>query len=286
MKQPAFQFYTGDWKKDPELSMCSPATRGIWMDAMCAMHDAGGTGQITGTPEQLARICRCSTAEMVCAIEEISATKTGNVTKRDGIVTLTNRRMKKAHDATVSARDRKRKQRGTPEDSGNVTDCPENVTSLSSDIEYSSSSSPSVIPPVGPPENPAAAAACDTPPESEPDHPPPPEPDSPSVLAFPCDGPAKVWHLTEAQVARFAELFPKLEIVPVCRKALAWIEADHSRRKTGKGMLRFLTAWITRENDSAPRASPSGFPPPRQSGPMRPTADHSAPQGATDDLPY
>ena len=32
MKLPAFQFYPGDWRKDPNLCRCSHAAKGVWID--------------------------------------------------------------------------------------------------------------------------------------------------------------------------------------------------------------------------------------------------------------
>ena len=43
-KLPAFQFYPGDWLKDPALRCCSPAARGIWMDVLCMMHESPKRG--------------------------------------------------------------------------------------------------------------------------------------------------------------------------------------------------------------------------------------------------
>jgi len=37
-KYPWMQFYPGEWISDPALSKCSPCTRGIWIDLLCAMH--------------------------------------------------------------------------------------------------------------------------------------------------------------------------------------------------------------------------------------------------------
>jgi len=97
-KQPAFQFYSGDWLTDPQLGMCRPATRGIWIDLLCGMHKLDRSGQITGTPDQLARICRCTTVEFVQAIDELCATCTADVIKRNGQITVMNRRMKRQDD--------------------------------------------------------------------------------------------------------------------------------------------------------------------------------------------
>lgn len=116
MKLPAFQFYTGDWLKDPELSMCSPSTRGIWIDAVCAMHESDQSGEISGTPEQLARVCRSTLSEMQSAIDEIQKTGVGDTRIRNGVVTLINRRMQRAYHTRLATRNRVAKHRRNGKD--------------------------------------------------------------------------------------------------------------------------------------------------------------------------
>ena len=84
-KLPYIQFYTGDWIKDPNLSMCLPSTRGIWIDMLCAMHENGRTGQVKGTTEQLARICRCTEEEIKKSLRELLESKTADVRYSNGI---------------------------------------------------------------------------------------------------------------------------------------------------------------------------------------------------------
>lgn len=110
-KLPAIQFYTGDWLKDPALSMCSPATRGIWIDFLCAAHEFARSGQITGTPDQLARICRCTAAELVAAANELQITGTADVRERNGEITIINRRMKREYDQRLATAERVHKHR-------------------------------------------------------------------------------------------------------------------------------------------------------------------------------
>jgi hypothetical protein len=43
-KKPAFQFYPGDWLRDPSLRSCSLAARGLWMDMLCFMHESSRRG--------------------------------------------------------------------------------------------------------------------------------------------------------------------------------------------------------------------------------------------------
>lgn len=107
-KAPAFMFYTGDWLKDPCLSLCSPATRGIWIDALSRMHELRG-GSLTGTPDQLARALRCSVADLQSALHELKATEAADVRYSNGMVTLINRRMAREEKARVDAALRKRR---------------------------------------------------------------------------------------------------------------------------------------------------------------------------------
>jgi hypothetical protein len=73
---------------------------------------------------------------------------------------------------------------------------------------------------------------------------------TPPFLEFPVVGQQGVtWQLSEAQVAEWATLFPNLSIPVEMRKALAWVRANPGRRKTGRGMAKFLVGWLTRATD-------------------------------------
>ena len=94
-KLPWFKFFPTWWLGDTELSKCSSATRGVWMDLLCAMHQSGRSGELSGTTDQIARLARCSTAELTQALTEIQATGTADVTFRNNDVTVINRLMKR-----------------------------------------------------------------------------------------------------------------------------------------------------------------------------------------------
>lgn len=79
--------------------MCSLSTRGFWFEILGAMHELGRSGQITGTVPQLARVGRCTAAEAEEAIAELKLTKAAEVSERNGVYTLINRRMKGEFDA-------------------------------------------------------------------------------------------------------------------------------------------------------------------------------------------
>lgn len=120
--------------KDPALSMCDPATRGVWIDLLCAIHELDHAGQVTGTPEQLSRLCRCSVAQFVDALSEIRLTRSADVSERNGIVTVTSRRMKRDSVEREKTNERVKKHRCNAV----VTD---SETQMKQDSSSSSSSS-------------------------------------------------------------------------------------------------------------------------------------------------
>jgi len=76
MKRPAFQFYPSDWRKDPALSACSMAARGLWIELMCIAHEADNYGhlEINGkamTVPQLARMVGESPAVVSKLVNEL-----------------------------------------------------------------------------------------------------------------------------------------------------------------------------------------------------------------------
>jgi len=112
------KFDIGDWMKDAAVGRCTPATRGIWIDLLCAMHESGRTGELSGTRDQIARLGRCSAAELAHALTDIQITRAADVTTRNGNVTITNRRMSREHEMRVKAAERQRRHRGKEEDPG------------------------------------------------------------------------------------------------------------------------------------------------------------------------
>ena len=69
------------------------------------------------------------------------------------------------------------------------------------------------------------------------------------LLTFPCNGKTNRWNLTREQVAAWSTMFPGVDIEQQCRSAWAWVDASPTRRKTARGMKRFLSGWLARTND-------------------------------------
>jgi hypothetical protein len=110
-KAPAFQFYTGDWSKDVELHMMSFQSRGIWIEMLICMWDANERGKLIGTREQLCRLIGCNLEEINTAIQELSVTKTADVTVCYDLVTIINRRMHREENERKLTRSRVKKHR-------------------------------------------------------------------------------------------------------------------------------------------------------------------------------
>ena len=46
-KLPSFQFYPGDWRKDPGVQSLSYHDRGVWFEMLCLMHESEQRGRLT-----------------------------------------------------------------------------------------------------------------------------------------------------------------------------------------------------------------------------------------------
>lgn len=78
----------------------------------------------------------------------------------------------------------------------------------------------------------------------------------PVILTFPTDGKTKAWNLHADKLSEWSELYPALDVLAECRKALQWLKDNPSRRKTANGMARFIGNWLSRSQNNN-RSPPS-----------------------------
>jgi hypothetical protein len=76
VKLPSFQFYPGDWMKDPDLRRCSAAARGIWFDMICLMFECQDRGVLatSGVPwtnQEIAASISGNPADNLSHLEEL-----------------------------------------------------------------------------------------------------------------------------------------------------------------------------------------------------------------------
>ncbi len=97
-KLPSFQFYTGDWMKDPALRAVSLSARGLWVDMLCLMFESARRGYLVHangnfvSSAQLARMVGCACDEVDAHLKELEDCGVFSRTK-DGIIY--NRRMER-----------------------------------------------------------------------------------------------------------------------------------------------------------------------------------------------
>jgi hypothetical protein len=84
-----------------------------------------------------------------------------------------------------------------------------------------------------------------------------PRPENPNaeILTAPlADGTS--WTITQPMLEDWTRSFPGLEVRGQILGAVAWLEANPKKRKTAKGMPRFLTSWLLRTVSRAAKAPP------------------------------
>lgn len=88
--------------------------------------------------------------------------------------------------------------------------------------------------------------------------PPPEEPPEPPVITLPLNTDAE-HPVPRADVDEWKTLYPAVDVEQQLRNIRGWLLSNPTRRKTQKGIRRFVTGWLAREqNRSGPaRASPA-----------------------------
>lgn len=68
------------------------------------------------------------------------------------------------------------------------------------------------------------------------------------VIKIPLNDGAE-YPLTDADVAEYQQLYPAVDVVAELRKMRGWVLADPKRRKTARGVRRFVNGWLSRTQD-------------------------------------
>jgi len=67
---------------------------------------------------------------------------------------------------------------------------------------------------------------------------------SKTVFEFPCTGKDKTFKMTDEDLNQLQQLWDTLDVRAQVKRALAWVVANNKKRKTAKGMPRFLNGWF------------------------------------------
>jgi hypothetical protein len=76
--------------------------------------------------------------------------------------------------------------------------------------------------------------------------------DSPEVIRLPLTGGGEAV-IRQRLVTELAPLYPAVNIPAQLRAMRGWLLANPTRRKTSRGILRFVTNWLAREQDRGDR---------------------------------
>jgi len=58
-----------------------------------------------------------------------------------------------------------------------------------------------------------------------------------------------LYPITQEDVDKWQELYPAANIMQELRKMKGWLDANPAKRKTRKGIKKFITSWLAREQD-------------------------------------
>ncbi len=90
------------------------------------------------------------------------------------------------------------------------------------------------------------------------------EPPDPEVLSFLLvgkgTGDGNWWPLKASKLKEYEESYPDLDILGQLRAARQWLADNPGKRKTARGMTRFLNSWLARVQNAGAGKNPAGKP--------------------------
>jgi hypothetical protein len=87
-------------------------------------------------------------------------------------------------------------------------------------------------------------------------------PDSPEFIRLPLNN-GEEFSVTESMVTEWQALYPAVDVRQQLRNQCGWLTSEPTRRKTARGIKKFITGWLAREQDrgggwKAPGGRPAG----------------------------
>jgi uncharacterized protein YdaU (DUF1376 family) len=73
--------------------------------------------------------------------------------------------------------------------------------------------------------------------------------DSPIMAYMPLTG-DKQYELRQSQTDKWAELYPGVNLQAEVSKMIGWLDANPTKRKTSRGILKFMNNWLSRAQDN------------------------------------
>lgn len=70
------------------------------------------------------------------------------------------------------------------------------------------------------------------------------------VYTFPCEGKIKEFKVTVAMISEYQSLYSQMDVDFEIRRMLTWLKANPTKKKTARGMPRFIDAWLSRAQNN------------------------------------
>lgn len=64
------------------------------------------------------------------------------------------------------------------------------------------------------------------------------------------------YSVPKTKVAKWSEAYPAVDVMSELKKMASWLDANPTRRKTRRGIDRFINAWLSREQDRGYKGTP------------------------------
>lgn len=248
MSSPWMKFYPRDWRGDQALRAVSIAARGLWMECLCIMHEARPYGHLVlnGKPvgdDALARMTGAPVDEVAALMAELRQAGAFSVT-REGIIF--SRRMTKDH--ARASKGRKAVQKRWAQQADNKE----------------KSSTPNRAPTRDPTtQKPEARYQKEDVVSDETTSPEPGEPAPVAVIGLPTvsDGDFPIF---DPDIAEWSSAFPGVDVRQQLAAMRQWLLANPTRRKTRRGMRKFVVAWLDRRQNAGPAPLPRATAPPQR----------------------
>lgn len=74
----------------------------------------------------------------------------------------------------------------------------------------------------------------------------------PAVISLPLND-GTLYPITQSDIDKWTELYPAVNVISELRKMVGWLDANKDRRKTRKGVLRFVVNWLSGQQDKSPQ---------------------------------
>lgn len=79
---------------------------------------------------------------------------------------------------------------------------------------------------------------------------------TPALAFIPLTG-NKQYELKQSQVEKWAELYPAVNLSQEVSKMIGWLDANPTKRKTSRGILKFMNNWLSRAQDNGQQYAPA-----------------------------